>query len=172
MLTHQDLDFLASREFTRDEILAIFSVSPSMLGMTTDFNRANMDAAIYLHILLNVLPRLDDEIAMWNTQLVKKYDRTLELYYVSPIPEDVEAKIKEAQACTNTWRTIDETRELYGQEPLPDGLGAQIVVPITSTTLDRVLNPAKPAEPAVEEEPVDDDAKPVEGKKSVPKPRQ
>lgn len=97
MLTHQDLDFLASRAFTRDEILAIFSVSPSMLGMTTNFNRANMDAARYLHILLNVIPRLDDEMAMWNTQLVKKYDPTLELYYECPIPEDVGAKLKEAR---------------------------------------------------------------------------
>ncbi|TDX78622.1 hypothetical protein EDF35_1831 [Rathayibacter sp. PhB151] len=31
-----------------------------MLGMTTDFNRANMNAARYLHILLKTIPRLDD----------------------------------------------------------------------------------------------------------------
>ncbi|NQX14243.1 phage portal protein [Microbacteriaceae bacterium VKM Ac-2855] len=176
MLTHQDLDFLASREFTRDEILAIFTVSPSMLGMTTDFNRANMDASHYLHILLNVIPRLDDEMAMWNTQLVKEYDPTLELYYESPIPEDVEAKLKEAQAGTNLWRTIDETREEYGLEPLPDDLGAQLVVPINTTTLDRVINAPRTA-PAADaagddadtDEPVDTKS---EGKKSVPKPRQ
>ncbi|WP_181069100.1 phage portal protein [Rathayibacter sp. AY1C5] len=176
MLTHQDLDFLASRAFTRDEILAIFSVSPSMLGMTTDFNRANMDAARYLHILLNVIPRLDDEMAMWNTQLVKKYDPTLELYYESPIPEDVEAKLKEAQAGTNLWRTIDETREEYGLEPLPDDLGAQLVVPINTTTLDRVINAPKPTAGAGDaaggdDADVQDDTK-SEGKKSVPKPRQ
>lgn len=158
MLTHQDLDFLASREFTRDEILALFTTSPSMLGMSTDFNRANMEAARYGHILLNVIPRLDDEVAMFNTQLVKKHDPTLELYYESPIPEDVEAKLKAAEAGTNLWQTIDETRELYGLEPLPDGLGEQLIVPINSTPLSQVLDaPAKP------------DA-PTEGEKSLPKP--
>ncbi|WP_133961969.1 hypothetical protein [Rathayibacter sp. PhB151] len=107
---------------------------------------------------------------------MKKYDPTLELYYVSPIPEDVEAKLREAQAGTNTWRTIDETRELYGQEPLPDGLGEKIVVPINSTTLDRVINAPKPTAgagdaAADDDEEVQDDTK-SEGKRSVPKPRQ
>lgn len=158
MLTHQDLDFLASREFTRDEILALFTTSPSMLGMSTDFNRANMEAARYGHILVNVVPRLDDEIAMFNTQLVKKHDPTLELYYENPIPEDVEAKLKAAEAGTNLWQTIDETREQYGLEPLPGGLGEQLIVPINSIPLSQVLD--APEKPTATEE----------GKKSLPKP--
>jgi len=89
---------------------------------------------------------------------VKKHDPTLELYYENPIPEDVEAKLKAAEAGTNLWQTIDETREQYGLEPLPDGLGEQLIVPINSIPLSQVLD--APEKPTSTEE----------GKKSLPKP--
>lgn len=157
MLTHQDLDFLASREFTRDEILAIFNTAPAMLGMSKDFNRANIEGARYNHLLINVLPRLEDEVAMWNAQLVKPYDSTLELYFENPLPQDIEAKLKEMEAGVNKWMTPDEVREEYGLEPLPNKLGAEIVVPINSIPLSSVVTSDKP-KPA------------KEGEKSLPKP--
>lgn len=166
MLNAQDLDFLASREFTQKEILAMFKVPPAVLGMTTDFNRANMDAAIYMHLLLNVVPRLNKEVRMWNAQLVKPFDPALELYFENPIPEDSEAKLSEAKAGTNLWQTINETREQYGLEKLEGDLGDQIIVPINSIPLERVVNPAPAPDTSNQETP------PAEGKKSFPKRRQ
>lgn len=180
MLTPQDLDFLASREFTRDEIFGIWTTPLSMIGITGDFNKANMDASRYMHLLTNIIPRLENEVAMWNAQLVKKHDKTLELYFESPIPQDIKAKLEEAKAGTNLWQTIDETREQYGLAPLPDGLGEQLIVPINSVPLQSVINrpaPSDVAEDAEEEDPdVDPDADAedeavVEGKKSLPKLR-
>ena len=126
MLTQQDLDFLKSREFTRDEIFAMFHVSPAAVGMIKDANRSIMDGAIYIHTVQNVVPRLEDLVELYNTTLVQVYDPTLELDFENPVAEDSEQKLKEAEKAVNKWMTIDEVRAQYGMEALPDGLGAQI----------------------------------------------
>lgn len=177
MLNHQDLDFLASREFTRDEILAMFKVPGAVLGKTSDFNRANMDAAIYVHLILNVVPRLRHEVRMWNNQLVKPFDPSLELDFDNPVPEDVEAKLKEAEAATNTWMTIDEVRATRGLEPLENNMGAQMYVPLNSIPLSQIATDRPAAKPSSDEnaettgtEDDGDDEMNTEGKKGLPKP--
>lgn len=176
MLSPQDLDFLASRAFTREEIFAVWTTPPSVIGMTTDFNKANMEASMWLHLIQNIEPRLKSEVAMWNAQLVKKHDKTLELYFDSPIPEDVRAKLEAAKVGTNLWQTIDETREQYGLEPLPDGLGSQLIVPLNSTPISRVVAPSNAPDEADNDDDLDvelddeiDDDTTTEGKKSFPK---
>lgn len=135
MLNAQDLDFLAGREFSRDEILAMFRVPSAILGATTDFNRANMDAAFYIHTVINVVPRVRQFVRQLNAAFVQVYDPTLYLDFESPVPEDKEGKMAEAAAGLNKWWTIDEVREMYGMEALPDKLGTQIYVVNTTTTL-------------------------------------
>src|SRR4051794_1124519 len=44
MLNQQDLDFLASREFSMKEILSMWRVSPGMLGQLENANRSNLEA--------------------------------------------------------------------------------------------------------------------------------
>ncbi len=58
MMNQQDLDFLESRKFSRDEILAMFKVSPGMLGSVENVNRANLDAGFYINAVINVVPRI------------------------------------------------------------------------------------------------------------------
>lgn len=178
MLSQQDLDFLASREFTQQEILAMFKVPAAVLGMIKDFNRANMDAARYIHTLNNVVPRLRKEVRMWNNALVRKFDPTLELYFDNPVPEDVEAKLKEASEGVNAWMTIDEARAERGLPQLNNGLGAQLYVPFNTVPLVNVATsrPASGTSDAASEatdtntDDGDDETAP-EGKKSHPKPR-
>lgn len=177
MLNPQDLDFLASREFTRDEILAMFKLPPAELGMTQDFNRANIDGARYINALNNILPRLRAEVAMWNSQLVKVFDPTLELDFENPVPEDQEAKLNEASKGVNAWLTIDEVRDEYGLEPLPDHLGEQLYVPFNQVPLASIADePASTTgtDGSAETPPVGQDGQdevPPEGKKSLPKLR-
>ena len=47
--TQKEMDFLETRKFNRDQILAMFGVSKSILGLIEDANRANMEAADYNH---------------------------------------------------------------------------------------------------------------------------
>lgn len=148
MLSQQDLDFLNSRKFSRDEILAMWRVSPGVIGFVENVNRANLDAGFYIHALINIRPRIRQFVRQLNATLVKPYDESLELDFVDPVPEDVEAKLKASKEGVNKWWTIDEVRDMYGEEPLPDGLGEQLYIPASSAPLKDVADgSARPAAP-------------------------
>jgi HK97 family phage portal protein len=129
MLTQKEMDFLASQQFTRKEILAFFFVSGAMLGDTDQANRSNMDASEYNLAKYAVKPRVEQYLELLNTRLVKLVDPSLEFYTDPIVPEDLEGKLKEATAAVNKWATIDEVRQEYGLEALPNGAGAIMYVP-------------------------------------------
>ena len=156
MMNPQDLDFLESRKFSKDEILAMWKVSPGILGMTENVNRANLDAAFYLHAYINVLPRIRQFVRQLNVTLVKVFDPTLELTFVNPVPEDVEAKLKAVSAGVDKWWTKDEARALYGDDALPNKLGETIYMPNNNAPLESIADgsakptPTPPTPPAAE----------------------
>jgi hypothetical protein len=121
--------------------------------MVDNVNRATADAATYINAIVNTVPRMRQYINLLNRVLVKVYDDTLELDFKNPVPEDVEAKLKEATAGTNKWLTIDEVRELYGQKALPDHLGEQLYVPTATVTLEDVAEGNVPAPAATTNSP-------------------
>lgn len=158
MFSQQDLEFLESRKWSRDEILAMWRVSPGMLGSVENVNRSNLDAGFYIHALINTVPRVRQFVKQLNTSLVKVYDPMLELDYVNPVPEDAEAKLAEAKAGVNTWRTIDETRDSYGEKPLPNHQGEQMIILSRggAQTLESVLEGPPPPIPPEPIDPLDD----------------
>lgn len=146
MLSQTDLDFLDSRKFSKDEILAMWRTSPAILGMTENVNRSNMEGAMYIQAVINTVPRVRQFVRQFNATLVKVYDPTLFVDYVNPVPEDQAAKLNYADKGVNKWLTIDETREYYGEDELPDGLGAQLYMPATVAPLSAVADgTARPA---------------------------
>lgn len=153
MLNQKDLDFLESRKFSRDEILAMWRLSPGMIGAVENVNRANLEAGFYINAVVNILPRVRQFVAQMNATLVSVYDPTLELDFVSPVPEDKEFKLKEATESVDKFRTKDEARRMYGEDPLPDGVGEQMLAPTTSAALQDVLsgNVQRPATAAAVE---------------------
>jgi phage portal protein BeeE len=58
MLNAQDLDFLNSRKFSMTEILSMWRVSPDLLGQMQSAIRSNLDGAIYINSVINVVPRI------------------------------------------------------------------------------------------------------------------
>ncbi len=69
------------------------------------------------------------------------YDPALRLDFVSPVPEDEEAKLAAVTAGVDKWFTKDEARAKYGEDPLPNQLGEHIVVTgVGATTLERVID--------------------------------
>jgi hypothetical protein len=134
----------------------MFRVSPAILGMTENVNRANMDAAFYLHAMINIQPRVRQFTRQIQATLVSVYDSTLELEFENPVPEDVSAKLNAAEKGVNKWWTMDEVRAMYGDDELPGQLGQQMYVPANTTTLDNLADPnAPPTKPA--EDPLDPD---------------
>ncbi|WOI85985.1 phage portal protein [Rhodococcus qingshengii] len=160
MVNQQDLDFLNSRKFTRDEIFAMFQTSPAVVGMIENANRSIMDGAIYTHTILNTIPRAEDFVELLNTSFVQICDPTLEVGYINPVAEDKKAKLNEVQQGVNKWLTIDEARAQYGMDPLPNDLGTQIYAQGSLRPLDSLADPVTPPP---------ETAAPDEGKKSFPK---
>jgi len=136
MLTQKEMDFLASQQFTRKEILAFFFVSGAMLGDVENANRSNMDASEYNLAKYAVKPRVEQYLELLNNRLVKLADPSLEFYTDPIVPEDLESKLKEATAAVNKWATIDEVRKLYGLEELPGSQGATMYLPANLIPID------------------------------------
>ena len=139
MMTTQDLDFLESKRFTRDEILAMFKVSGSNLGITEDVNRANAEAQDYAYAKRCIKPRLEQFIDFMNKRLLRPiYGGEFILSYEDPVPENAEMRLQEAQAGVNSWLTIDEVRDMYGREALPNGDGNKLYVPMGNVPINEL----------------------------------
>ena len=156
MMTTQDLDFLESKRFTRDEILAMFKVSGSNLGITEDVNRANAEAQEYSYAKRCIKPRLEQFVDFMNKRLLRPiYGSEYKLDFEDPIPENTEMRLREAEAGVNKWLTINEVRDMYGREALQNGNGDQLYVPISNVPIedleyvnDTATEPTPTQEPA------------------------
>lgn len=148
MLSPQDLDFLESRKFTMNEILAMWKVSPYKLGLVESVNKASAEIFDRKHAKDNTEPRVRQWVHQLNVTVVQNLDPTLELGYENPVPEDVEAKLAVAEALTNKVYTIDEVRDMYGELPLPNKLGEQIYILNTNAPLKSVADGSAKPQPA------------------------
>lgn len=118
--TAQELDFSDSRKGLRDEILAAFRVPANKLGIVTDVNKANADAADYSY-LANAIDPLCRYISMKLTQDFRKEFRSPDLIIKNDdvIPQDTEKKLKYYESGLKyKWLTIDEVRLMENYEPL------------------------------------------------------
>lgn len=159
MMTTQDLDFLESKRFTRDEILAMFKVSGSNLGITEDVNRANAEAQEYSYAKRCIKPRLEQFVDFMNKRLLRPiYGGEFKLDFEDPIPENTEMRLREAEAGVNKWLTINEVRDMYGREALENGNGDQLYVPISNVPIeDLEYLSDTTTEPTPTEEPANDE---------------
>lgn len=147
--TQKDMDFLGQRTFSRDEILAMFRVPKSIIGITDDVNRANADASIYVFALRTVKPLMQRMVDTLNEFLVPEFEEQgYYLEFVSPVPEDRTAKVAEFSAGINKWLSRNEIRSFEGLPPTENGdtfTGSFADVPVDSVKPKAVKN-AKPTE--------------------------
>lgn len=102
----------------RDEILAIFGVPASMLGLVEDVNRANADANNYMYQRETVLPKLTLIQEKLTEKLASIYDPRLIVEFENPVPEDITQKMAQRQINIQTgFSSIDELRAEEGLEP-------------------------------------------------------
>jgi HK97 family phage portal protein len=159
MLSPRDLDFLESRKFTRDEILAMWRVNPYIIGSVEDVNLATAKAARIQHAEINIEPRVRQWVRQLNATMVSVFDPELILGYEPIVPEDDEAKLKYHAAAANKWETIDEARAAFGDEALPAKLGEQIYMPNLNAPLAAIADGSakpQPVAPASGTPPADD----------------
>lgn len=120
--SQKDMDFVAQRTFSRDEILALFRTPKSIIGITDDVNRANADAAIYVFALRTIKPLMQSLADHLTEMLLPEYGEGLTFDFKSPVSEDRKESIDEYTASiAGGWRSPNEVREIEGLAPVPGG---------------------------------------------------
>ncbi len=119
----KDMDFKEQQRVMRDDILAVFRVPKTILGLTDDVNRSNADATTLAFMERVVTPRDRKFVGTLNEFLLPMYDDdSLFFDFVDPSPVDVELKLKRyANARKYGWMTPNEVRAEENLEPLDDG---------------------------------------------------
>ena len=123
-LSAKDMDFKELRLLNRDNILGIFGMPLSVMGITENVNRANAEAGDYTFARWIVTPRLNRLKNKLNEQFVPMFPNSqkLVLDFDDVVPESVEEKRMFTESGVKTgYMTINEARQIHGLEPLPEG---------------------------------------------------
>lgn len=119
----KDMDFAEQQKMMRDDVLAIFKVPKTVLGMTDDVNRANAEATTVAFMERVITPRMKKLIETLNEFMLPMYgDDSLFLDFTDPAPENVEMKLRYYDnALKNGWMTPNEVRAEENMEPIEGG---------------------------------------------------
>lgn len=152
--SQKDMDFGGQRTMNRDEILAMFRVPKSIIGISDDVNRANAEATIYVFALRTVKPLMQQMVDALNEFLLPEFGDDLELTFESPVAADRKQDLEEyAAGLTQGWLSINEVRENEGLEPVEGGDDLYLplnYVPVANTQ-GQLEVPADPAVPPVKQ---------------------
>lgn len=96
--------FAQTKEIAREEILAVYNVPPSEVGIFRYASYANADRQSYNFWVKNLYPKAIGLQSMINTFIMKDYDPSLEMHYdFSSIPELQEDIYKKALIAKTYW---------------------------------------------------------------------
>lgn len=120
-----EMQFRELDEQYRDKILSAFGVPKTLVGFTTEVNRASAEASEYIFAKYTVKPAADDLVEFLNTRVVPLFDTTGRYYiaYDEFVPENVEAKLKERELALakRPYKTVNEVRAEDGLPPVEGG---------------------------------------------------
>ncbi len=118
----KDLDWLATNKASRDDVLGIFGVPASKLGIVEDVNRANAEANDYTfsaNVIEPILSMMDQRMTQ---DLARKYDPKLIVMHDSTIRSDERAAAEVAEIRIRSGQTtINEERKSQGFKPIEGG---------------------------------------------------
>lgn len=143
-----DLKLLEIGELTRDQVLSMFRVAPALLGITTDSNRANMEAALWGFQRHTLRPRASRVAETIRVRVMPRFIGAAEARRRYFEFRDVVDKDHERERATandmlrNGGITINEYRERMGSSPL-EGHGDVFMVP-SGFTLREQLEESEP----------------------------
>jgi HK97 family phage portal protein len=112
--TQKDMDFIAQRTFSRDEILSLFRVPKTVVGITDDVNRANAEASDYVFAKRTIKPLMERFVTILNEYLLPEYDTNLKFEFENPVPEDRLVELQEYSLGINKWLTRNDIRREEG----------------------------------------------------------
>lgn len=119
--TQSELEFAGQKEINRDEILAMFRVPKTIIGLTEDVNRATAETAMYVFMARTIKPLMQHLVDQLNEFLLPEYGEQYEFRFDNPVPEDRTLVIAEYTAGVDKWLTRNEIRAREGLEPIAGG---------------------------------------------------
>lgn len=122
-LSQKDMEFIEQRRWTRDEILAMFRVPKTILGITEDVNRANAEASNFVFGLRVLKPRFTKIVEVLNEFYLPMFEDGEDFFFIfdSPVPEDREATLREYVAGLDRFLTRNEIRAKEGLPETEEG---------------------------------------------------
>ena len=123
------------KDMTRDDIMVMFRVSKTILGITDDVNRANAREAKGVFIENVIKPELDRFIDHLNAFLIPQWPGNNILKYKDPTLINEKDKVEEWNLGFNKWLTRNDIRRERGLDPVQGGdiFYEQIsMIPVTS----------------------------------------
>lgn len=138
-MSQKDMEFLEQRRFSRDEILAIFRVPKTILGIADDVNRANAETSDYVFARRVIKPRMNFLVNRLNESLLPMFgmdDTRWRFTFVDPVQENRDQEIKENTASLtlgSAWMTPNEVRAEEGLPPISNG--DSLLIPLNAIPL-------------------------------------
>lgn len=122
----KDMDFVEQRRNSRDEILAMFRVPKTILGIVEDVNYASAETTNYVFALRCIQPKMQRIVNTINEFFLPMFkDTATEISFVSPVPDNQEQKLaRYASGLQMGWMTPNEVRV---NEGLPKVSGGEYV---------------------------------------------
>jgi HK97 family phage portal protein len=110
-----DREFAESLRLTRENILAIFGVPGSKLGLVQDVNRANAEANDLTFLNEVIRPRLRFLEDILNSEITYLYGDSLSLRFDDPLPRDWEFALRKVETLVTLGvMSLDEARREMG----------------------------------------------------------
>lgn len=151
--THTDMDFLEQRRFSRDEILAMFRVPKTALGIVEDVNRANAEATDFIFGSRVITPKMTKITNTLNEFYLTLFPNTENMKFVfeSPVKDNETERVNRINSQFATgYISHDEARAQVGLPPIENG--ASVYIPLNLVPLGEpvevksVEKPKKPQE--------------------------
>ncbi len=135
-VTPKEMDFIASQNFLRDDILAALHI-PKAMVTSDDVNLANAQTAKVMYLEEAIIPVLNLFIDVINNRLIPNIDISVFFEYENPVPADREMMLKEAAQGVGKWLTQNEVRDMYNLPPMD---GADSLQDISAISAARQLD--------------------------------
>jgi HK97 family phage portal protein len=151
-ISQKDMDFYNLRLSNRDEILAIYGVPKSILGIVEDVNRANAEASEYTYMKHTISPRLKRIQDTLNNEFIQLFgEEGVELRFTDVVPENKDFIKSVVDSQTDKSITKNESRNilnrLLGLKLEPIEGGDVIYQPVSQqpmgTPIPQINNPSK-----------------------------
>ena len=117
----KELDYITSRKFTRDELLSMFRVPLSLVGLSENVNKANAVASIVTFHHNVVQPILNRIASQLNKFIAENYNINYFIKFKLPLPEDREREWTEFLEATKLGAfSMNELREFLFYDKKPE----------------------------------------------------